>query len=465
MYLTSFTARDIKCFEDVTLEFPSSDGANYAGWNVILGANASGKTTFLQAMAATLVGPSAAMRLVSPASWVRRGKTSGHLDAHFLPGERDASEGARRKEPYQASFEVIGNEPVTTDDVEYAAPQMVLLGKSKQKAYRGLVKGPYAANKAGWLVCGYGAFRRFTGGAENDLTYEPGRVGRVASLFHESVALKRDLDWLPQLYAGSLDTHAPNPSQAKREYEYVRRLIDQLLPVSVKIADVDTRKVYFSAPGTSRVDLLELSDGYRSFLALVTDLLRQVADVFGGIASLVREHEDGALSVDADGVVFIDEVDSHLHPTWQRNLGPRLLQVFPRLQFIVSSHSPFIAQAATKDGLFVFRAGSIDAPVKVIRPAPQVSGWTAEQILLSDLFGLTDTRDPETERLLSEHATLRGKAKFEQIDSAGQQRLAAIEQALSDRLNAPGELRQAEVDDAVKLAADKIRRLRGAQVE
>lgn len=418
MYLTSFTARNIKCFEDVTLEFPSVDGGeSYAGWHVILGANASGKTTFLQAMAATLVGPSAAMRLESPANWVRRGKTSGHLDAQFLPGERDASEGARRKEPYQASFEVIGNEPVTTDGVEYAAPQIVLLGKSQQRAYRGLVKGPYAANKVGWLVCGYGAFRRFTGGAENDLTYEPGRVGRVASLFHESVALKRDLDWLPQLYASSLDPHAFNASQAKHEYDLVRRLLNQLLPNSVKIADVDTRKVYFSAPGTSRVDLLELSDGYRSFLALVTDLLRQFVDVFGEVASMVKEDDDGALPVHADGVVFIDEVDSHLHPTWQRSLGPKLVSVFPRLQFIVSSHSPFIAQAATKDGLFVFRAGSVDAPVNVIRPAPQVSGWTAEQILLSDLFGLTDTRDPETERLLSEHALLRGKSKFEQLDS------------------------------------------------
>jgi hypothetical protein len=273
------------------------------------------------------------------------------------------------------------------------------------------------------------------------------------------------LDWLPQLYAKSLDTHASGAADALQQYETVRKLLDQLLPAQVQIADVDTERVYFSAPGTSRVDLLELSDGYRSFLALVMDLLRQVVDVFEAVAPLVKEKDDKTLSVNADGIVLIDEVDLHLHPTWQRELGPRLLQVFPRFQFIVSSHSPFIAQAATRDGLFVFRAESANAPVKLIQPAPQVSGWTAEQILLSPLFGLSDTRDPETERLLSEHSILRGKAKFDGLGARDKERLVAIERELAERLTAPGELRKEEVDDAVRLAAEKVRRLRSAEAD
>jgi energy-coupling factor transporter ATP-binding protein EcfA2 len=464
VYLTSFTARGIKCFENTTLNFPSSSNENYAGWNVILGANATGKTTLLQAMAATLVGTSSAMRLMSPAKWVRRGEKHGSFEVKFIQGERDIAEGAPRAKPYSASFAVTGTEPVVVDNEEYTAPQIVLLGKG-QKEYRGLVKGPYAANKPGWLVCGYGAHRRLTGGAEDALTYEAGRVGRVASLFRESVALKRDLDWLPQLYAKSLDTHAPGAEEASKQYETVRKLLDQLLPAQVQIADVDTERVYFSAPGTSRVDLLELSDGYRSFLALVLDLLRQVADVFGSLPPLIKDEGASGLSVLADGVVLIDEVDLHLHPTWQRQLGPRLMQVFPRFQFIVTSHSPFIAQAATRDGLFVFWARSANAPVQMIQPAPQVSGWTAEQILLSPLFGLSDTRNPETERLLAEHALLRGKAKFDGLSPEDKRRLAIIERELAERLTAPGELQKEEVDDAVRLAAEKVRRLRSAETD
>ncbi|AUX32017.1 MULTISPECIES: AAA family ATPase [Sorangium] len=463
MYLRSFTARSIKCFADVRFDFPASSEESYAGWNVILGANATGKTTLLQAIAVALVGPSPAMRLVSPTAWVRRDEPYGALEASFLRGENDVADGAPRKDPYRASFAVVGDQPTTLDGLEFAAPQIVLRGNPKDKEHRGLLRGPYAANKAGWLVCAYGAFRRFTGGAEDDLTYEPGRAGRVASLFRESVALKRDLDWLPRLYARSLDTHAPDAPRAQQEYQIVRKLLDQLLPSPVQISDVDTQKVYFSAPGATRVDLLELSDGYRSFLALVMDLLRQMTDVFEGVAGLVEQGEGGALSVRADGVVLVDEVDLHLHPTWQREIGPRLQQVFPRLQFIVSSHSPFIAQAATRDGLFVLHAGSTNAPVHVIRPAPAVSGWTADQILLSPLFGLTDTRDPATEVLLKEHAVLRGKAKFEKLDAADHKRLIEIEQALAERLTAPGELRKEDVDAAVKLAADKVRRMLDAK--
>jgi len=461
VYLTSFTARRIKCFEEVELLFPPGAEGSRAGWYVILGANATGKTTLLQAIAAALVGASPTMRLVSPASWVRRGASHGVLEVEFLKGEDDKAEGAPRSGPYRAKLAVFGEEPVELEGAEYTAPQVTLLGKPKDKTYRGLLKGPYAANKGGWLVCGYGAFRRLTGGAENDLTYEPGRVGRVASLFHESVALKRDLDWLPRLYARSLD-HGSDAQAMRREFEVVRTLLNQLLPTSVQIADVDTQRVYFTAPGASRVDLLDLSDGYRSFLALVMDLLRQIAEAFGSVANRVKDLGGDELAVLADGVVLIDEIDLHLHPTWQREIGPRLRRVFPQLQFVVTSHSPFIAQAASDGGLFVVRAASRDAPVQVIRPASQVSGWTAEQILLSPLFGLTDTRDPETEALLREHASLRGKTKFEHLDPEEQQKLVSLERALAERLTAPGEQTRQELDEAAKVAADKVRRMLGA---
>ena len=49
----------------------------------------------------------------------------------------------------------------------------------------------------------------------------------------------------------------------------------------------------------------------------------------------------------APGVVLIDEVDAHLHPTWQRRIGLWFREHFPKLQFIVSTHSPLICQAAT----------------------------------------------------------------------------------------------------------------------
>jgi hypothetical protein len=77
-------------------------------------------------------------------------------------------------------------------------------------------------------------------------------------------------------------------------------VVDRLLPAPVRIADVDTQKVYLSAPGAERIDLLELSDGYRSFLALVMGLLRQTADVFGAVTNHVQRR-DGRRAVGSCG--------------------------------------------------------------------------------------------------------------------------------------------------------------------
>jgi predicted ATP-binding protein involved in virulence len=52
-------------------------------------------------------------------------------------------------------------------------------------------------------------------------------------------------------------------------------------------------------------------------------------------------------------MVCIDELDLHLHPKWQRDVVPDLLRTFPRLQFIATSHSPFLLQAAFEHGAVV----------------------------------------------------------------------------------------------------------------
>ena len=76
----------------------------------------------------------------------------------------------------------------------------------------------------------------------------------------------------------------------------------------------------------------ELSDGYHVFIALVADIARR--------AVMLNELDGAKAPERVEGVVLIDEIDLHLHPRWQRAALPRLRSVFPRLQFIVTTHSP-----------------------------------------------------------------------------------------------------------------------------
>src|ERR1017187_5562386 len=83
------------------------------------------------------------------------------------------------------------------------------------------------------------------------------------------------------------------------------------------------------------LDLSQLSDGERSFLAMISDLSRRLT-----LANpLLNNPLNGA------GVVLIDEIELHLHPKWQREVREKLRRTFPNIQFIATSHSPFVLQS------------------------------------------------------------------------------------------------------------------------
>ena len=80
-----------------------------------------------------------------------------------------------------------------------------------------------------------------------------------------------------------------------------------------------------------------LSDGYRSMVGLAADIAYRMATLNPHLLEhVIRE---------TPGIVLIDEIDLHLHPNWQRKVVGQLLQTFPRVQFVVTTHSPFIIQS------------------------------------------------------------------------------------------------------------------------
>ena len=82
----------------------------------------------------------------------------------------------------------------------------------------------------------------------------------------------------------------------------------------------------------------ELSDGYHVFIALVADIARR--------AVMLNQFDGADAPARVEGVVLIDEIDLHLHPRWQRVALPHLRDVFPRLQFVVTTHSPQVLSSA-----------------------------------------------------------------------------------------------------------------------
>ncbi len=80
------------------------------------------------------------------------------------------------------------------------------------------------------------------------------------------------------------------------------------------------------------LDVLQLSQGEKSLMALVGDIARRLA--------MMNPALDNPL--EGSGIVLIDEVDMHLHPNWQRSLVKRLTSTFTNCQFILTTHSPLV---------------------------------------------------------------------------------------------------------------------------
>jgi predicted ATP-binding protein involved in virulence len=116
------------------------------------------------------------------------------------------------------------------------------------------------------------------------------------------------------------------------------------------------------------LDISQLSDGERSFLAIVCDLGRRLALANPKIENPLH----GA------GVVLIDELELHLHPKWQREVVEKLRTTFPNIQFIATTHSPQIIGELSRDEVRLLRPEGIVTP-SVARGAD--SNWILDHVM------------------------------------------------------------------------------------
>ncbi len=98
------------------------------------------------------------------------------------------------------------------------------------------------------------------------------------------------------------------------------------------------------------LDFEQLSSGERSLLALVADIARRIS---------IANPESKSPLTEGTGIVLIDEIDLHLHPRWQRKVIGRLTETFPKLQFIVTTHSPLILGSVRSENIRLLDDGQV----------------------------------------------------------------------------------------------------------
>lgn len=127
-----------------------------------------------------------------------------------------------------------------------------------------------------------------------------------------------------------------------------------------------------------------LSSGYKSCMAVLLGLIKEVE---------LRYKNPSKYVGDFDGIVFIDEIDLHLHPEWQASIYQAIKKILPHAQIFTSTHSPHIIQVAQATEIIPLILGE-DNQVQlnsIVNDQYGFQGWTVEEIL-ADVMGMTETR-------------------------------------------------------------------------
>lgn len=429
MYVTDLEISDLRSFRGTQpISLDRGDGT-YSGWTVFAGRNGAGKSTLLKALALSIVGPLAARSLAgSFPAWVRKGASVARVEAKLaFDAGLDAFQGSGNTpySPIRSGLEWKAN-PGGSDAVE----------RWVEENDRGLNRGPWHDAPKGWFVAGYGPYRHL-GPVTAEIVQKTADpvVARLINLFNESATLSEAVDWLKYQHLRALE----NKRGAEELRDAVLTLLgDGLLPDGSTVDRVDSDGLWITQDGVT-LHLEQVSDGYRTATALVVDLVRRLHATYDHLGFHVQ---DGHQVCSLPGVVLIDEVDTHLHVAWQQRLGFWLTSRFPALQFLVTTHSPFICQAASKRGIIRLPAPGEDRQMEHVdeRLYAAIVNGGADDAVMSELFGLEHAHSERAEKLRESVAALEvkvidGTATPEEIAryEADKQRLPENMDELADR--------------------------------
>lgn len=361
-YVTRLLLSDVRCFTDAYLDlrFPGEESElALPNVNLLLGDNGTGKSTILRSIAMAALGPVLDSSGFVPYRIVREGKNKADIAGAFILGSR---EGPR---PLYSGIKVTRH-----IDLE------IIGSDAEEPDWQGL----FSESSPSFFIVGYGTNRRISDDPRSDPSLERGRrrrrYQRVASLFEGNVSLVPLSSWLPLA-----------ASDRKADVE---DLFSCLLPEGATFTgNFEGDEPVFRRKGI-QVPLRALSDGFRSYISWLCDLLYQMN----------AAAPPGFRLQDVGGIALVDEVDLLLHPSWQRVVVPAVSRALPKIQFVFTTHSPIVTGTLQAGNIVVCREDDDNGVSTVERVDAEVYGLNSEQVLLSSYFEMNSTRAPGADETL-----------------------------------------------------------------
>ncbi len=177
----------------------------------------------------------------------------------------------------------------------------------------------------------------------------------------------------------------------------------------------EERPIHLGEAGSQRIYVGDLSSGSQSTLLWIMWLAFK----------MLHHYEFANGWNEQPAVLLIDEIENHLHPTWQRRVIPALLKHFPGLQIFATTHSPFVV-AGLKAGQVHLLDRDANGVITATTNAEDIVGWTADEIL-RNMMGVDEPTDDETAAAARELRELRNEGPREDQDAEAERQERMLE--------------------------------------
>ncbi|ROL66120.1 hypothetical protein BK634_25270 [Pseudomonas chlororaphis] len=335
----------------------ATQGSGAGRWLMLLGENGTGKSTVLQAIALVLGGSAYISKLIKE----QRIRIPELVRFRCRSGEIAVK---------MSGFDTPHRLKVFKDHLEFTSPSKETVCIMLDGEVRGTAWEPQT------VMAGYGA-TRLSPRISND-SPPGGDFARVENLFDPFVPLMDAQKWLASL--------------TRKDFNRVAIILKDLLAIDPDAyLDRSRGNIFLHASGEN-VSLSSLSVGYQTVVAATVDMLEILSRVWSN-------------PLEAEGIVMIDELDAHLHPTWQMQIVNSLRQALPGVQFITTTHQPLCLRGLSEGEIVVMHRGA-NHEVEIITDLPSPADFRVDQLLTSPFFGLNSTTDPDVERLFDRYYAL-----------------------------------------------------------
>lgn len=433
MYINKIEIKNIRSISQLEMTFDN----NHAGWHVLIGDNGTGKSTVVKSISMALIGPKEfGVLRQSMSNWLRQNQHQGDVSLSIFQDNKYDKVFDNTPPSGEKLFNNLGvirssnldkdGNKVSDGDVYLFAVGRTTTGtRVDPELYNWDKKNPQ-----GWFSVAYGPMRRFSGGDEFEEVQKDNRkLFAHLSALEESFVLSEPVKWLKNLQFQKLE----NDKEGKVIDDILKFVSEgDLLPNNTKIESVSSKGVFFKDGNGSIISINDLSDGYRSVLSMTFEIIRQMILQYG--SDLVFESiRKGDMRIMLPGVVLIDEIDAHLHPTWQTRIGGWFLKYFPKIQFIVTTHSPLVCRAA-EHGTIWKLSSSEDGNV-----INQITGTDKDRLVFgnvldafeTDAFGEDVSRSEASQKKLEQLARLNMLQTLGKLDKSKEQELQDLKKIFS----------------------------------